>query len=236
LAVIDLRNCTLWLVDGTVASGGGSVTGNWAANLPFQTNLASQITISGTVAVGNYINFASHLQFYEVLAVSGSQMTIYPALLSVVTNGEPVTVLGNGIYCKLGEGNLTYSEKRNVVTILNRGFIDTVRAGDDVPIDVSMDFTWEFLRSAGTGLVPTIEEALKQIGQALDWVSTSTDECEPYCLDLYLLNIPGCGTDAESIRLPEFRWTSLDHDLKGGKVSIKATCNALYAIVDHTAP
>jgi hypothetical protein len=97
-----------------------------------------------------------------------------------------------------------------------------------------MDFTWVFLRSAGTGLAPTIEEALKQIGQATDWVSTSSDECEPYCLDLYILNIPPCGTDAESIRLPEFRWTSLDHDLKGGKVSIKATCNALYAIVDHT--
>jgi hypothetical protein len=112
LGVIDLRSCTLWLVDGTVASGGGSVTGNWAASLPFQANTTSTITITGTVAVGNYINFASHMQFYEVIGIPSGSMTIYPALLQNITNGEPVTVLGNGVYARLGEGNLTYSEKR----------------------------------------------------------------------------------------------------------------------------
>jgi hypothetical protein len=111
-----------------------------------------------------------------------------------------------------------------------------MKVGDDEPMDVSLDFTWEFLRSAGVGSPPTIEEALKQIGNASTWTSTSVDPCEPYCVNLWLLDIPPCGTDAESIQLPEFRWTSLDHDLKGGKVSVKASCNALYSIINHQAP
>ena len=233
IAIIDLRNTTLWIVDGSPPASGGTVSGNQSALLPFRSNYGSIIP-GGTAEVGQYVQFGTHLQFYEVVSTSGG-MLIYPGLLQNVSSGTAINILGNGIYAKLGEGNLTYSEKRNIVTVLNRGFIDFVRAGDDIPLDVTMDFTWESLRSF-SGDLPTIEEALKQIGQALNWVSTSADPCEPYCIDMYVLNIPPCGTNAESIRLPEFRWTSLDHDLKAGKVSIKATCNAIYAIVDHVIP
>jgi hypothetical protein len=213
------------------------------AVLPFTTPATTTLACTGfttEVVPGQYIQFASHMQFYEVIAVvntSGAttSLTIYPALLQALTATEAIHVLGNGIYAKLGEGNLTYSEKRNLIYVRDRGFIDTMKIGDDEPVDVSMDFTWEFLRSAtGDKFMPTFEEAIKQVGQAAGWVSTALDPCEPYCVNVWLLDIPPCGSDAESIQLPEFRWTGFDHDLKGGKVSVKATCNVLQANVVHS--
>jgi hypothetical protein len=214
------------------------------AILPFTTPATSTVLVSGftaTIPVGSYIQFASHMQFYEVMSVTPTSgaptaITIYPALLSPITATEAIHVLGNGIYAKLGEGNLTYSEKRNLIYVRDRGYLDTMKIGDDEPMDVSMDFTWEFLRSAGAGFPPTFEEAIKQVGAASGWVSTAIDPCEPYCVNVWLLDVPPCGTDAESIQLPEFRWTGFDHDLKGGKVSVKATCNVLQAVVVHATP
>jgi hypothetical protein len=247
MAVIDLRSVTLWVTDGTVSAivpGAVNLVAGYPAVLPFTTSATSTIvvdTFAVKVPVGSYVRFGTHMQFYEVLASTPTTgattgLTIYPALLSAQADDAVINVIGNGIYAKLGEGNLTYSEKRNLIYVRDRGYIDTMKVGDDEPIDVSLDFTWEFLRSAGAGFVPTIEEAVKQVGQAATWVSTSADPCEPYSVNVWLLDIPPCGTDAESIQLPEFRWTSLDHDLKGGKVSVKASCNALYAIINHTTP
>jgi len=248
MAVIDLRSVTLWITDnatpltGTTVGAVNNVAG-YPAVLPFTTVASSTIAVDGftaKVAVGTYLQFGTHMQFYEVTAStpgSGAStgLTIYPALLQPLADDDVINVVHNGIYCKLGEGNLTYSEKRNLIYVRDRGFIDTMKVGDDEPMDVSLDFTWEFLRGA-SGAPPTIEEALKQIGEALNWVSTSADPCEPYSVNMWLLDIPPCGTDAESIQLSEFRWTSLDHDLKGGKVSVKASCNALYANIVHAAP
>jgi hypothetical protein len=238
---------TLWVTDGTVSTivaGAVNFTTGYPAVLPFTTAASSTIvvdTFAVKVPVGAYVQFGTHMQFYEVLASTpttgaSTGLTLYPALLSAQADDAVINVIGNGIYAKLGEGNLTYSEKRNLIYIRDRGFIDTMKVGDDEPIDVSLDFTWEFLRSAGAGFVPTIEEAVKQVGQAATWVSTSADPCEPYSVNVWLSDIPPCGTDAESIQLSEFRWTSLAHDLQGGKVSVKASCNALYAIIDHTTP
>jgi hypothetical protein len=245
MAVIDLRSVTLWITDGSIpvpATGTVNHTGGYPAVLPFTTKATSTIlvTFTGIVSVGQYIQFGGHMQYYEIMshtetASNTSSITIFPALLSPLVNAEAIAILGNGIYAKLGDGNLTYSEKRNLIYIRDRGYIDTMKVGDDEPMDVSLDFTWEFLRST-TASPPSIEEALKQIGNASAWTSTSVDPCEPYCVNVWLLDIPPCGTDAESIQLPEFRWTSLDHDLKGGKVSVKASCNALYAIINHATP
>ncbi len=241
MAVIDLRSSTLWIVDGSAPALAGSVnhSAGYPAVLPFTTPATSTILTTGLSAavVGQYIQFASHMQFYEILTVTGStSITIYPALLQPITNTEVITVIGNGIYAKIGEGNMTYSEKRNLTYVRDRGFLDTMKIGDDEPMDVSIDFTWEFLRSLGVGYPPTIEEALYQTGQAAGWVSTSIDTCEPYSVDIFLLDIPPCGTDAESIQLREFRWISLDHDWRAGKVAVKGSCNTLHAVINHTTP
>ena len=72
----------------------------------------------------------------------------------------------NSLTVKIGDGNLTWSEKRNVEYKLNRGLVDEVRLGDDIPMDVRFDFVWDFLKS-DTGEPVTIEEALKKTGAAV---------------------------------------------------------------------
>jgi len=143
----------------------------------------------------------------------------------------------NEITVKIGEGNLTYSEKREMEYVRDRGLLDTVREGDEQPIDVTMDFTWEWLKGLTTsGAVPTIEDALKNRGAASDWVSSSADPCEPYCVDIQVFYSPPCGeTYDEVIVLPDFRQTDLSHDLRAGTVSITGQCNATEATVTRVA-
>ena len=138
----------------------------------------------------------------------------------------------------IGEGNLTYTEAKNIDYTLNRGLLDEVREGDQIPIDVSIDFVWEYLRgSSASGALPTVEEALKNIGNASAWVSTDSDACRPYAVDLVVTYAPvpiTCG-DKEVITLPDYRWESLDHDLRAGTVSTAGKCNVTQATVVRTA-
>jgi hypothetical protein len=138
----------------------------------------------------------------------------------------------NGVEAKLGEGNLTYSEKRNIEYHKNRGVLDLTREGDEEPIEVSMDFTWEWLKSSVTaGDPPTPLEALKGIGAASGWASAG-GACEPYAVDIEIVYDPDCGTtESEHILLSEFRWEQLDYDAQAGAVSVSGKCNITDAIL-----
>jgi hypothetical protein len=149
-------------------------------------------------------------------------------------DGTAVTPLTLEI--KIGEGNLTYTEKRNMQYRRDRGNLNTVRQGDEEPVEVNFDFEWEFLKSV-SGEPVTPEEALKKEGAASAWVSTSADVCEPYALDIVITNVVGCGTTKnEVIVLQDFRWESMDHNLKDGQVSVKGQCNVTEALLSRVAP
>ena len=83
------------------------------------------------------------------------------------------------ISIKIGEGNMTYSEHRNVEFTRDRGILDTVRESDEEPLDLSMDATWEWVKGL-TGATPTLEDVLKKRGEAATWVTTADDDCQPY--------------------------------------------------------
>lgn len=143
------------------------------------------------------------------------------------------TAPANFIEVKVGDGTLTWSEKRNMEYQLDRGNLDTVREGDQVPMDISLDLMYEFIKSDSTG-VPTPEEALKKIGEAAAWTSTSSDACEPYAVDLILIYTPPCGGEKiEAVILPDYRWESLDHDPKAGTIVTSGKCNATQALIQR---
>ena len=71
--------------------------------------------------------------------------------------------------------------------------LDTVREGDDVPMEVSMNFTFDQVKS-GTGEAITPIEAIKGIGAASEWVSSSADLCEPYAVDVVVEDVRPCGS------------------------------------------
>lgn len=251
MAAVDLRQTTLFIQDGSTPTLTGTVGGASATKYPARVprDLSSQtlpVTFSVAPFPGQLFTIGTHLQYYEILIASTTSLTFFPALVESATQGDTISIISNGIYAKIGEGNLTFSEKQNLVYIRDRGFIDTVKLGDQEPIDVSMDFTWEFLRgfpdpvSSGGVLTqaypPTFKEAMQQTGNAANWVSSSIDPCEPYSVEIVIDDIPACGTDAEKVVLSQFRWTSMDMDLKGAKVSAKGSCNIALATVTHSLP
>lgn len=141
----------------------------------------------------------------------------------------------NEIEVALGDGNLTYSEKRNIIYDKDRGKLGTTRLGDEEPVEVSMTARWEAI-TAVTGDPPTVEDVLKKRGEAAGWVTTSTDDCEPYCVDLELTYTPLCEDEPyEVITLPFFRQTSINHDPKTAMLDISGSCNVTEAEVERVA-
>lgn len=135
---------------------------------------------------------------------------------------------------KLGAGNFTWDEKVNREYVKDRGLLDTVRNGDEEPMDVRLDSQFEYITAASGATVPTVEDALKQRGPAADWVSTSSDPCEPYAVDIELTNAPPCGTNSQEVMIfPDFRYESANHDIKGGTISFSGKCNATEPTVTH---
>lgn len=147
----------------------------------------------------------------------------------------------NSIEIKIGEGNLVYTEKRNMEYLKDKGSLDTVREGDEEPMDVRFEFQWEYIiGSTTTGDYPSVEDALKGIGAAQDWVSSSPDLCEPFAVDIKIVYDPttgnaNCTGAVETIILPDFRYENLEHDLRAGQISCTGMCNATQATVTQAA-
>jgi hypothetical protein len=136
---------------------------------------------------------------------------------------------------KVGDGTVTYDEKRSVEYLLDRGLIDEVRLGDQIPMDVSFTIKWVHIMSISgdpVANIPTPDEVLKQIGAASGYTSSDSDSCRPYAVDVVINFTPLCSTEVkENIVLPDFRWESLSHDLKAATISCSGKCNAQYATV-----
>lgn len=135
----------------------------------------------------------------------------------------------NQLDIKIGTGNITYDEHRPMEYIKNRGKLDSVRLADEEPVDVRMDIQWEYITGAGD---TTPEDALKQRGGASTWVTTGADPCEPYAVDIILLNNVLCtgANNDETITLAEFRYESISHDPKAGTMSVTGKCNVREAV------
>lgn len=162
-----------------------------------------------------------------------AQIDLKQATLTIRDGTTPA----NELEVRIGEGNLTYTENKNMEYKLNRGKLDEVREGDEAPMSVSFDFVWDYIKgSSVSGAAPTIEDALKKKNNASTWVSSDSDLCRPYAVDLVILYTPDCSTgDQEEIVLSDFRWESLAHDLGEGTIACSGNCNATEAEATRTA-
>lgn len=132
---------------------------------------------------------------------------------------------------KVGEGNLTFDETKAREYTLDRGKLSQVRNGNETPMDVSMDFIWEELKSNTITRVTPID-ALKQRVGAANWKSSDSDTCAPYALDIQIWYDPTCQTQLiEDIILPDFRYEKLNFDLKAGTIKMTGKCNATEATI-----
>lgn len=140
---------------------------------------------------------------------------------------------GRYLLVKLGDGNLQYTEKQERQYFKNCGRLDAVRDGDEQPVEVRLDATWEFISNGG-GEIPTIEDVLKQRNAASEWTSTDSDSCQPYALDL-VLTLESCDTiEGEMLRFQQFRYEELAHDAKNATIAVSGKCKAVMPFVGRT--
>lgn len=234
MAQFDLKKATIYLEDGYSEAG---EVNNAAGYTQGATTMLID-GISGIVPTGATFRVtlpATDDTIYTVTAHTETlgnttSITFTPGLVAGVADNDDLTFYGRRLEIKVGEGNLTYDEKRTMEYKKDRGALDTVREGDEEPIDVRLDIQWEWLSSAGSDTVPTPEEVLKKEGLASTWQTSSADICEPYAVNIKILYDPNCsGVDGELITLKDYRWESLNHDLRAGTLATSGKCNVTRA-------
>ena len=136
---------------------------------------------------------------------------------------------------KMDEGNLTFTRKFNREYRKNRGLLDTVRDGDEEPLEVS--FTGRFSSIVSDdGESITVEEFLTKAGRGSALVTTATDACAPYACDILVEIEQECGTLRDEVHLfEEFRVESLGGDYKAGQLSVAGKCNRTKVTAYRTA-
>lgn len=243
MARIELRDAVIRIKDG--------LSGTAAVNQPTppadgDTKLTIDAVVLNTsdtdlVPIGARFTVAGSTATYTVTARTPSdgtspttEITFTPALKTadgIPVDNAVITCLPQQIEVKIGDGNLTYTESKELEYQLDRGNLDTVREGNEVPLDLTIDFVYEHV-TTGTGEQVTVIDALKRKGGAVEWISSSADLCEPYAIDIEVEHKPPCGQTSTEITLfPDFRYDSLEFDLSEATISAKGRCNATEPVV-----
>ena len=240
MARIELRDCTIKIKDGL--SGSAIINDTPDVNdVNIDITTANLNTIVATmVPVGARftVNTVNNTTVYTVTARTPTNagpttnVAFSPFWGTVVpANTDKITFLPCQIDIKVGEGNLKYTENKDYNYMLDRGDLDTVREGDEKPVDVSLDFVYEFVTTGTDGVITPVD-ALKQQGGADEWVSSATDQCEPYAVDIEIDHEPPCGTSQdETTILPDFRYEKLEFSLKDATISVTGKCNVSKAAI-----
>jgi hypothetical protein len=239
MPIIDLKNVDVYLEDGTSKTGAVNLVAGYTAG-------ATQITVDGFVGIipiGARLILGAHATEYRVTATTETggnttSVTFTPGLSATLADNAAVVAGPVYLKIKIGDGNITWSEKRPREYKKDRGRLDQVRDGDEEPMDVSINFQYEELTASDPTVdPPTPEDVLKRRGAAATWLSSDTDICSPFAVNIVLIHrTPICSTfKPEKVTLPKFRHESLDHDPKAGTMTAAGKCNATEAIVQRLA-
>lgn len=237
MARIELRDVTIYIQDGL--SGTATLTANGTVN---DTTLNINTIVLNTndtdlVPVGArfYLPGESTNTVHTVTARDPSAnspttcITFTPKLGAGSYNSgnseNAVTFINQRIEVEIGEGNLTWSETKEYEYLRERGDLDTVKEADEQPVEMSMEFVYEYIKTeSGQDITPV--DALKNAGEADEWVTSSSDLCEPYSIDVLVKHCVPCGTDKdEDVLFTDFRYESLDFDLGEATIAVSGRCN-----------
>lgn len=235
MARIELRDTTILVKDGLSGSGIIAETTPGATDTDCDVNtIVLNATTTDLVPVGARftVNTANNTEIYTVSgrtpATTGPTTSIEftPAWGSdTPTVSDVITFQAQELQVTIGEGNLTWTEAKEYEYLLDRGDLDTVKEGDEQPLDLSLEFVYDHV-TQGTGEAVTPVDALKGTGGANEWVSSASDLCEPYAIDLVIRHCVPCGTDEdEETTFPDFRYESLEYDLNEATIAVSGRCN-----------
>jgi hypothetical protein len=237
MPVVDLKNVDIYLEDGY--SEAGAV--NLMAGYVIGTTTIVVDGITGIIPVGSRFVLTGDPTDYVVVSTvettgNTTSITFSPGLVEAAVDNQVFTVYGRFLQIRVGDGTLTWSEKKPREYKKDRGILYEVRNADEEPMDVTMQFMYEVLR-ASSGQPPTPSDVLKRRGAASTWLSTAADQCSPYCVNIRLDHSPaGCSSfEVERVVLPFFYYESMDHNPKEGMINVQGKCNAVEAIVTRLA-
>ena len=245
MARIELRDCIIRFKDGL----SGTCKINEPSTAPVETDTEFDVdTVVLNTADADLIPVGARFKLTgETVPIFHTVTARTPTETSPTTNIEFTPALGAGTYAdddvvtfypqqieiKVGDGNVTYTENRTYEYMLDRGDLDTVREGDQVPLDVRLECTYEHI-TTGTSETISPMDALKGIGEADEWVSSSSDLCEPYAIDIEVEHDPPCGTAQTEITLfPDFRADTKEINFQDATISLTGKCNVIEPVVDR---
>ncbi len=227
-ALNGLTNC--FAVSG--AAGAWTVTfQNALAASPQPLLTGNGVDLTGTTVVTVATTTAG------VAPDSTTAITFSPALGAAATTyaiGDVLTFQAQELGIKIGEGNCTYTEKKEYKYDLERGNLDAVREGNEAPVEMKFECVYEHI-TTGTGEAICPMDALKGQGGAAEWVSSDpTDPCQPYSVLVEIEYVPPCsGQDIEYTVFPDFRSESKEIDYEKAMISVNGKCNVTEAEVSR---
>jgi hypothetical protein len=240
VAEIDLKNADVFIEDGYSRAGAVNLMAGYVIGT---TTMAVDSFGAGVaVAVGDRFQLTGDVTIYTITAhtetsLTTTSITFTPGLVIAATDNEVITVLPHSLEVHIGEGSLTFEEKTPRTYRRNKGRLFTVKNGDEEPVDVSITAVWEFLKSDPTATEPlTPREVLYGIDAASTWVTTSSDPCEPYAVNIRVRYTPPCTTaKKEDITFRDFRVETLGGSVKDGQLDVKGKSNRTRAVVSRVA-
>jgi hypothetical protein len=246
MARIELRDCDIVLQDGL--SGTAAINEPVTAPVATDTTVAIDTVVLNTadtdkVPVGARFTIAGETTpvVHTVTArtpadAATTEITFTPALgAGTYVDGGVITFKPQELEIKIGDGNLTYTEHAEYQYLLDRGDLDSVREGNQVPMDVKVECVYEHI-TTGTSEQISPLDALKGKGKAAEWVSASADLCEPYCVHVLVRHTPPCGTsEREQTAFPMFRADSREINVKDATIAISGKCKATEPQVNRIA-
>ncbi len=239
MALIELKNTTLYIesgLSGTAAVNNGAGYAAGATTMAVDTVVTNVAGDTDSIPVGARFTVVGSTLTHTVTArteASGAttDVTFSPAIDGAVVDNAVITILPNRIEAKVGAGNIQWTEADEWNYDLDRGLLDTVRTGDEQPLQVQLGCKYEFIRT-GTGETITPADAIKRRGSASSWRSSSSDECEPYAVNIKVVYTPPCGgAENEVYVFPDFRPDQRVFDIGAGSINITGRCNAVEPII-----
>ena len=243
MARIELKNAPVYIRDGL--AGAGAVDQLSTPPVMNDTDMDIDLVVLNTIVtdqvpVGARFTVVGDTPEHTVTdrdPNSGATTNILftPALAAGVADNAVITFLPQLLYIQLGDGNLTFTETVERIYDRDRGILDTVRNGDEQPLEINLEFTYVFVTQE-TAKVVTPVDALKQLGDAAEWVSSDTDQCAPYAVDLELRHCLPCGTEEDELLVfNDFRYETLEYDLQEATIAVSGRCNVTDAVATRLA-
>lgn len=138
---------------------------------------------------------------------------------------------------KIGDGTLTFSEKRAIEYVSDRGWLDEARLGPPEPMDVSIDCVWLVVGSAsqtfdGSGTPTTVssspsyDKLFKGDPDGTPRTSIDPDTTRPYACNIQIVIPLSDGLTDRTILLKSFRAETGDFDLSAGTMKVSGKCMA----------